>query len=94
MRRRCPSCARQAEKTSKLERAQCDEGPCSEWDADERPNCVMQCQSEACYASTFAGNELEPGEVDVVRGRQYQSCLTRERSERLRAEGRRARSGR
>lgn len=77
-----------SDRTGKLERAQCEEGPCSEWGPDERPNCVLRCQSESCYTAIYGAQELEPGEVDTARNRLYQTCLTKERGERLRAEAR------
>jgi hypothetical protein len=56
------------------------------WDADYRPNCVLRCQSEACYAEVYAEAELEPGEVDSARSRKYQTCLAKEKVARSRAE--------
>mmetsp|Transcript_9570 Transcript_9570/g.24790 ORF Transcript_9570/g.24790 Transcript_9570/m.24790 type:complete len:115 (+) Transcript_9570:56-400(+) len=84
------------DRVAKLERHQCEEGPCSEWDADLKPNCVMRCQSEACYESVFGEEELEPGEVDSVRSNKFQQCLRKEKSARLAVERemRRARRGR
>ncbi|KAG8456996.1 hypothetical protein KFE25_006608 [Diacronema lutheri] len=80
-----------SDRSSRLERTQCEEGPCSEWDTDYRPNCVLRCQSDACYTAVYADNELEPGEVDTSRSRQYQTCLTKERSDRMRVERERSR---
>lgn len=82
------------ERTSKQERTQCEEGPCSEWDADYKPNCVLRCQSEACYSQTYEGSELEPGEIDAPRSRKYQQCLSSERAARTRAASKRGRRGR
>lgn len=81
------------ERSTKAERTQCEEGPCSEWSADYQPNCILRCQSEACYETVYGGNELEPGEIDAARSRSFTSCLTRERAERHRQE-RKARTGR
>ncbi|KAJ1637371.1 hypothetical protein T492DRAFT_953170, partial [Pavlovales sp. CCMP2436] len=69
-----------------VEKQQCEEGPCSDWDPDHRPLCLLRCQSDGCFDKVYAGNELEPGEVDAVRSREYTNCLTKERGERLRAE--------
>ena len=44
---------------------------------DHRPNCIMRCQSEACYTEVYA-EELEPGEIDLQRQRAFQTCITNE----------------
>ncbi|GAB5372419.1 hypothetical protein AAMO2058_001663700 [Amorphochlora amoebiformis] len=41
---------------------------------DEDPNCIPKCASETCYTQIYAGNELEPGEIDVRRNREFIRC--------------------
>ena len=51
---------------------------CASTDEDDRPNCVLRCQSAACYNEIFMPEELEPGEIDMQRQRAFQSCLQKE----------------
>ena len=45
---------------------------------------ALRCQSESCYTEVYLPEELEPGEIDVQRQRQFQTCMTTEqRNERL-----------
>lgn len=41
-------------------------------------NCALRCVSEACYDSTYGGDPLEEGEIDLLRGRDYRMCVRRE----------------
>ena len=59
---------------------ECEAG-CSHIHDDDRPNCVLRCQSEACYTEVYLPEELEPGEIDIARQRSFQNCLTREARE-------------
>lgn len=54
------------------------ESECALTDEDERPNCVLRCQSETCYADVYLPEELEPGEIDLARQRSFGNCLTNE----------------
>lgn len=95
---RAIACAPQkaGDRVTKIERQQCEEGPCSEWDADLKPNCVLRCQSEQCYTTVYAADELEPGELDPVRANSFKACVRKEKTARLAAERdqKRARRGR
>ena len=62
------------------------ENECAPIHEDERPNCVLKCQSDACYTEVYMPEELEPGEIDNARQRAFQNCITREsREQRLNA---------
>lgn len=82
------------DRKAKIERQQCEEGPCSEWDADMKPNCVLRCQSEQCYESVYAEDELEPGEIDSARAKTFQQCLRKEKTARLATERERRKNSR
>ena len=56
---------------------ECD-AECSSAHEDERANCALRCQSEACYEEIYMPEELEPGEIDVARSRAFQSCTAAE----------------
>ena len=60
----------------------CEKVECADVHEDDRPNCVLKCQSEACYAEVYS-EELEPGEIDLVRQRAFNSCLSAEARRRL-----------
>ena len=58
------------------------ESECSDVDEDAYPdhraNCVLHCQSAACYVQVYKPEELEPGEIDLKRQREFQSCVSAE----------------
>ena len=54
------------------------EDECSEVHEDDRPNCVLRCQSGTCYSEVYLAEELEPGEIDLARQKSFQACLSRE----------------
>ena len=58
------------------------EADCASVHEYEQQNCVLRCQSEACYSQIYLPEELEPGEIDVQRQRQFQTCITTEARER------------
>lgn len=72
-----------AKHASNLKR-ECERGDCSEVHEDDRPNCVLKCQSEACYAQVYGAEELEPGEIDNTRQRDFTKCLSAEQRENAR----------
>ena len=51
---------------------------CEHIHEDDRGNCVLKCQSEACYAEVYLPEELEPGEIDLKRQREFNSCMSKE----------------
>ena len=57
---------------------ECEQGDCAGAHEDDRPNCVLRCQSEACYEEVYMPEELEPGEIDLSRQRAFQTCLNNE----------------
>ena len=57
---------------------ECETTTCAPVHIDERDNCVLRCQSDACYEKVYSGNELEPGEIDGKRTRDFNSCVTQE----------------
>jgi hypothetical protein len=44
----------------------------------EDDNCVNQCVSQACFASVYAAEPLEAGEVDHVRWARFSECVANE----------------
>ena len=59
--------------------------------AIEMDNCVLRCVSSRCYEAVYGEDSLEEGEIDVRRGRMFQSCARTEmkdakHSERIREE--------
>ena len=60
---------------------ECEQGDCKEVHEDDRGNCVLKCQSAACYEEIYMPEELEPGEIDLKRQRLYNACLTKEARE-------------
>ena len=64
--------------SSNTRKRECEKNVCAGHHEDDKPNCVLRCQSEACYAEVYGGDELEPGEIDTRRARVFQTCLTNE----------------
>ena len=57
-------------------RSECQNtGACSLLVPEESLNCVNQCLSETCFATIFGANPLEDGEIDLVRGAQFEDCV-------------------
>ena len=59
-------------------RKDCEQQTCASVHVDDRENCVMRCQSPACYGQVYEGNELEPGEIDSKRARDFNACVNSE----------------
>lgn len=61
---------------------ECEQTTCASVHADDavmpRDNCILQCQSAECYRRVYADNELEPGEIDTKRSREFTQCVTKE----------------
>ena len=61
---------------------ECEQITCADVHADDavmpRDNCVQQCLSAECYQQVYADNELEPGELDTKRSREFTQCVTKE----------------
>jgi hypothetical protein len=66
--------------TTQLRKRECEQD-CKDVNEDDRGNCVLRCQSEACYEEIYAPEELEPGEIDLKRQRLYNACITKEARE-------------
>ena len=64
--------------TSSSRKRECEITVCADTSEDDRSNCVLQCQSAECYAKVYADNELEPGEIDMKRTREYNICTQEE----------------
>ncbi|KAL3909789.1 MAG: hypothetical protein SGPRY_009303 [Prymnesium sp.] len=60
---------------------ECEREICADTHEDYRPNCVLKCQSEACYNEVYGREELEPGEIDAKRQREFNQCQAREARE-------------
>ena len=61
---------------------ECEQITCVDAHADDavmpRDNCVQQCLSAECYQQVYADSELEPGEIDTKRSREFTQCVTKE----------------
>ena len=68
---------RQAQKQKMATKKQCGEVECAEVHSDGRDNCILKCTSPACYEEIYAADELEPGEIDNKRSRDFNGCLQR-----------------
>eukprot|EP00308_Calcidiscus_leptoporus_P003697 CAMPEP_0119388432 /NCGR_PEP_ID=MMETSP1334-20130426/104927_1 /TAXON_ID=127549 /ORGANISM="Calcidiscus leptoporus, Strain RCC1130" /LENGTH=109 /DNA_ID=CAMNT_0007410419 /DNA_START=29 /DNA_END=358 /DNA_ORIENTATION=+ len=55
---------------------ECERTTCRGVHEDDQENCVLKCQSPECYEQIYAGNELEPGEVDRDRSRKFNTCMS------------------
>lgn len=55
-----------------------NEGECALLVPEESLNCVNQCLSHTCYERIFAPDPLEDGEIDIVRGQQFEDCVKEE----------------
>merc|ERR1711865_321914 len=40
-----------------------------------QPKCSLKCLSEKCYDQIYGSDELEEGELDHVRRKQYKDCV-------------------
>ncbi len=56
----------------------CEREDCANVHEDGMANCVLKCESPACYAEVYAADELEPGEIDVHRQRLFSKCVGEE----------------
>jgi len=41
---------------------------------EEAMNCIHECQSPDCYIQVFNINPLEPGEIDIEKGMEFEDC--------------------
>ena len=69
-------------RTAATRKKECEQVHCADADPDDavmpRENCVQQCLSAECYQQVYAGNELEPGEIDTKRSREFTQCVTKQ----------------
>ena len=69
-------------RTAATRKKECEQVACADADPDDavmpRENCVQQCLSAECYQQVYAGNELEPGEIDTKRSREFTQCVTKQ----------------
>ena len=68
---------RQAQKQKMATKKHCGEVECADVHSDGRDNCILKCTSPACYEEIYAADELEPGEIDNKRSRDFNGCLQR-----------------
>ena len=64
---------------------ECETEVCASVHEDDRPNCILRCQSQHCYAEVYLPEELEPGEIDMRRQRTFQTCLSTEQRKNIAA---------
>lgn len=69
-------------RTVATRKKECEQVTCADADPEDavmpRENCVQQCLSAECYQQVYAGNELEPGEIDTKRSREFNQCVTKQ----------------
>jgi hypothetical protein len=51
---------------------------CARLVPEESMNCVHTCMSPTCYAQIYESKPLEDGEVDVIRGQAFETCVQEE----------------
>jgi len=56
-------------------RAQCALETCSQYVPEESFNCVFACMSPACQQLVYGDDPLEDGQVDPLRGREFDDCV-------------------
>ena len=64
-------------KQANSRKRECERDVCGDVHEDYRTNCVLKCQSEVCYAEVYGQEELEPGEIDTKRQREFSQCQSR-----------------
>jgi hypothetical protein len=66
----------------RVARFECQNNPiisaCMDLIPEESLNCINQCMSEACYEKIYGTNPLEPGEIDIDRAKEFESCVKNE----------------
>uniref|UniRef100_A0A6U4UP22 Uncharacterized protein n=1 Tax=Hemiselmis andersenii TaxID=464988 RepID=A0A6U4UP22_HEMAN len=82
-----------ADQDMRLKRIDCERTQCRGMQGEARSTCTYQCMSPACFSEVYAHDELEEGEVDTERARQYAFCFKKafrkqqdEKNEKLRKE--------
>merc|ERR1711934_94548 len=40
-----------------------------------KPPCILKCMSPACYSEVYGADELEEGELDFKRRREFKTCV-------------------
>jgi len=61
----------------------CELGECKASTISD-PNCVFRCVSPECFRTVFEESPIglmEPGEVDITRDRQFQTCALKQDSD-------------
>ena len=53
----------------------CERTQCAGLFLEVKTTCVYKCVSEACYEEIYGHDELEEGEVDTERSRQFGFCF-------------------
>ena len=82
---------RKGPQATNMRKRECESTVCDGVSDDDRSNCVLECQSPECYAKVYAADELEPGEIDNKRSREFNVCLQNEmRDQTVRARARAA----
>ena len=74
---------RKQQQTYNVKKRECETTECGGASEDDRPNCVLKCQSDTCYDSVYAADELEPGEIDNHRQRLFTRCLNEEAKQKM-----------
>jgi len=82
-----------ADHEMRLKRMDCERTVCAGLQREAKTSCSYKCISEACYNEVYAHDELEEGEVDTDRARQFGFCFRKvyraeadERADRVRKE--------
>uniref|UniRef100_A0A7S0Z2W1 Uncharacterized protein n=1 Tax=Hemiselmis tepida TaxID=464990 RepID=A0A7S0Z2W1_9CRYP len=82
-----------ADQDMRLKRIDCERTQCRALSGEARSTCTYRCMSPTCFTEVYAHDELEEGEVDTERARQYAFCFKKafrkqqdEKNEKLRKE--------
>mmetsp|Transcript_23546 Transcript_23546/g.47998 ORF Transcript_23546/g.47998 Transcript_23546/m.47998 type:complete len:146 (+) Transcript_23546:133-570(+) len=66
-----------ADHAMRLKRVDCERTVCAGLTAETKLSCIYRCISEVCHDEIYAHDELEEGEIDIDRGRQFSHCYRR-----------------
>mmetsp|Transcript_21115 Transcript_21115/g.33103 ORF Transcript_21115/g.33103 Transcript_21115/m.33103 type:complete len:124 (-) Transcript_21115:295-666(-) len=66
-----------ADRELRSRRTECERDVCHGLIGETKATCAYKCISSECYDEVYAKDEIEEGEVDTERGRQFNACFRR-----------------
>mmetsp|Transcript_92634 Transcript_92634/g.135398 ORF Transcript_92634/g.135398 Transcript_92634/m.135398 type:complete len:124 (-) Transcript_92634:204-575(-) len=64
-----------ADRELRTRRNECEKDVCTGLSGEGKMTCAYRCISPECFDEVYAKDEIEEGEVDTERGRQFSSCF-------------------